>query len=522
MKSAQPNLQKPMKTAKLFKTLFVSGLAAFAVACAPKYDDTAVWDSINSLEARMDAMETVMDAYENNLFIKTVVQNDDGYTITFSDGSTAIIAHGNEGAQGAKGDKGEPGEPGTAGDTLIESIVVGATDVTFTLTNGDTFTIPIGSPLSIEFEVEDLVAMATYGTRDIHYTVTSSAQTVKVEALFSSDLYGTVTPDDASGKTGAIEVNTSYYIDKYSRMVVLVSDGDKVIMRGFSFEEAAIAIDDNATKSVTAAGGEVTLEFLSNVEYDVVIPTAAQSWISVVAPAQTRAMESHTVTLKVAANTGAARSAKVTVGNAAEYAVVEYTISQAAGGDAPEPEPGTIQEGTYEITYTSLYDGVEYSFNMDLTKYDDTYYQFSGDWFGLGLTNPVLLGEADMSAKTISFDGSDLYSGTVYHDGFGQIYYTMNSGAYYLAFFGSGDSGTDPIVMTFGDDGYMTTVSAFSWEVFDAATMDYLGGYEAVDGTATMSYVGASAAAAKAAATPRKPSGVTFVGKQVGIGVLAR
>jgi hypothetical protein len=334
-------------------------MAALAVACSTPYDDTELWNSVDELEQRMSAVESVLRAYNNNLFIETVTENTDGYVITFSDGSSATITNGKDGQDGADGkdgkdgidgqdgedgkdgidgqdgedgqdgndgEDGKDGQDGDDGDTLIESIEIGAEEVTFTLTDGRTFSIPIGAPLDIEFDAADLVVMSPSSTRNIGYTITSVTTPVVVEVNSSADIKAKVIPNGESSLIGEIQIKTGATIDEYSKVIVLVANGDKVIMRSLYFEEEGLQIVDNATKNAPAEGGEVALEFLSNVECEVVIPEDAQSWISV-AP-QTRALEEQTITLVLQPNTEYDRRAVVSVKSAYSSLAVEYTIEQ--------------------------------------------------------------------------------------------------------------------------------------------------------------------------------------------------
>ena len=114
------------------------------------YDDSAILDKIAEMEkehdemekehdemqAQIDAQQTLLDALANKLTITNIVQNTNGYTISFSDGTTATINNGKD------GDKGEDGEDG---DSFFAEVVVGTTDVTFTPADGTVVVIPLGS-----------------------------------------------------------------------------------------------------------------------------------------------------------------------------------------------------------------------------------------------------------------------------------------------------------------------------------------------------------------------------------------
>ena len=330
---------------KLFTTLSLA-VALLLSACSKAYDDSSVWDSIHSLEARMDAMEIVMRAYENKLFIDSVEPTSDGegYVITFSDGSSATITNGRDGqdgapgadgqdgqdgqdgAPGADGQDGQDGAPGADGETLIDSITIGENEVTFLLTDGRSFSIPLHAALSITFDRQDLLVMEAGEQRTIHFTVESYLPDVEIEALSSADLRVRVVRDSETALTGYLELEAASSPDDFSKVVVLVTNGERVIMRRFTFEQAGIVVADNLQKEVPAAGGEVTLEFFSNVPLVLEMSEGAQTWIRV---GDTRSMSHYMVPVIVSPNTGAPRQAQLTVSSRTMQVV--YTVTQEAG-----------------------------------------------------------------------------------------------------------------------------------------------------------------------------------------------
>ncbi|MBQ8916381.1 MAG: CotH kinase family protein, partial [Alistipes sp.] len=107
--------------------------------CSDSYDDAAIKEQLAELERRVEAAEAVIRAYENNLFIQSVTPLADGYEIRFSDGSKATIRNGKDGQPG------QPGQPGEKGDSWIKHVIIGDTGVTFEMTDGRSFTIPMAS-----------------------------------------------------------------------------------------------------------------------------------------------------------------------------------------------------------------------------------------------------------------------------------------------------------------------------------------------------------------------------------------
>lgn len=324
----------------------IAVIAVLCCACGKEYDDSELRNAVSSLEQRISAMETVMSAYKNKLLISSVSKTEDGYVIVFSDGSKAVVTNGRDGADGKPGKDGtdgnngadgKPGKDGTNGkdgvdgETLIESIVVGEDDVSFILTDGRKFSIPLLSSISISFNDSDLVVMDVNSTRMLRYEIKSNISDVNIDVVSSPDIKAKVVRDKDFQLSGYIEVKTGDIIDEYSKVIVFVSNGEKLIMRSITFEKAGLVIDDNAEKNISAKGGEVTLEFLSNVKCEVVITDDAKSWISV-AP-DTKSLTKRTITLIVKPNTGVSRSATVNVSGIddASKSILSYVVSQEAG-----------------------------------------------------------------------------------------------------------------------------------------------------------------------------------------------
>lgn len=81
------------------------------------YDDSDIWDAVENVSGRVDALEstttrlnsdlaamnTIVNALENRLSVTDVSSTPTGYEIKFSDGTSASINHGRDGATGATG-----------------------------------------------------------------------------------------------------------------------------------------------------------------------------------------------------------------------------------------------------------------------------------------------------------------------------------------------------------------------------------------------------------------------------------
>jgi hypothetical protein len=279
---------------------------------------------------------------------------------------------------------GKDGTNGGNGDSFFRDVTEDENNVYFTLADGTIISLPKGSQLEIEFDSGEQVAMAPGAVRELRYTVKSGLPDIDIEIFPSADITATLFADPASRKTGTIRITTGDAVTADSKVVVFVTNGNKVIMRRIQLEEGVLRITDNKLKSVPSEGGVVTLEFLSNVGYSVDIPEGARSWISVVP--QTRTLESYTVELKIEPNEELARVAEITVRSVDGYLPVQYTIEQAG------------KAGVFPYQTHYMYD----------------------DIIGGYTTKGALL-------KTWDYYGVDVSAGATYRDYLGQVVISENT-----------------------------------------------------------------------------------------------
>ncbi len=111
--------------------LFCATFLMLSLVGCTQFDDSRLWDAIDELEDaqkeledeqekmqdQLDAQQTLLNALANNLSIVSITPTEEGFLLTFSNGSTITVKHGEKGEQGDKGDKGDTGEKGDKGDT---------------------------------------------------------------------------------------------------------------------------------------------------------------------------------------------------------------------------------------------------------------------------------------------------------------------------------------------------------------------------------------------------------------------
>ena len=260
----------------------------------------------------------------------------------------------------AKGEDGQDGQGGQGGSSLFKSVTQDDNYVYFTLSDNSVITIAKSVELSIEFDLSAVGEVTINTEVEVPFAVASASESVDIEVVPTEDLTAEVVAYDSSRKSGHILIRTGSRHDAASKVIVLVSNGDKVIMKTIAVyvkaaeESAQLYIYNGATKSALASGGVITLAFMTNVACEAVIPEDV-SWLSL---DDTRALDYNSIKLRVAQNGGDRRSAKVKVQSLDGALSIEYTITQAAVSSSSTPDvddDGNIlgTPATHEIFYTS-------------------------------------------------------------------------------------------------------------------------------------------------------------------------
>lgn len=100
-----------------FLCLALSATVALAAMVGCSYNDTEIWNEIESVKDRVEtleeaviktnedivALQAIINALQKNIYVTSVTPTADGYTIQFSDGTTAEIKNGKDGENSTNG-----------------------------------------------------------------------------------------------------------------------------------------------------------------------------------------------------------------------------------------------------------------------------------------------------------------------------------------------------------------------------------------------------------------------------------
>ena len=285
-----------------------------AVSCSK--DDIGIEDpnkgqTTETVDEQQVAQTNIVVAAANSkAMVESITQSGSNYVVTFSDGSKAEITLKTKGSANA---------------VYVKSIVITDDQVTFTLTNGQVLILPQLYAMTVVFDNADLTVMGPNDSREVHYKVTSNFDDIKVEVNPSEGIQAEVIADKPS-QEGVIKITTGNEVPEGSNVIVFISNPGKTISQKIALEGAGLVVYNNSVKEVDSGGGTVRLEYLTNIDNELVIPEEYKDWIS---PANTRSLEYAYTDIMVEPNNMFNREAKVTLRGIDYDMEIEYTIVQA-------------------------------------------------------------------------------------------------------------------------------------------------------------------------------------------------
>lgn len=263
---------------------------------------------LDGLQEQIDALKSAQSAFEKRLYVTSVVKNDEGYQIFFSDGTSVVIPN-------------QP--PAETSDIFIRSINVEELVVSFILSNGEKFDIPLYAALSISFDNTESIVAEPEAVVDIGYTVSSRLTPVTVEVLSSPDIQARVLDSE-----NTIQIKFLKAVDEYSKVIVFASNGEKVVIKTLTFENAQMQVNPSDVMQFGSEGGTQDLSIITNLGYRLSVPEGDKNWLQYT---ETRAVTEHRGVVTVAPNESYdGRESIITIYGAGTKILSQISVQQSA------------------------------------------------------------------------------------------------------------------------------------------------------------------------------------------------
>ena len=195
-------------------------------------------------------------------------------------------------------------------DVIFSNVEVGEEYVTFTLTDGTSFKLPLEKPFALVF-AKTTVGIEPGKSVELAYTVEGADEATVVDAIATGAYVVEVKATDY--KSGAVKVTAPDPVVAGRALVWADNGKGKTSLKAISFEAgemSAVVVAGDAA-AVAPEGDKIEVAVTSNMVYEVKIEETAKTWIHLV---ETKAAETKTLVFELDANTtGAARSGKVEI-----------------------------------------------------------------------------------------------------------------------------------------------------------------------------------------------------------------
>lgn len=329
---------------------------------------------VEKINSNLTSLVTAVDALNNQDQIVSVEKLPavNGYTITFKKSGTITIYNGEKGLDGKNGTDGSDGKDGKSpvisisqdsdgkyywtldGEWLLvngqkvpataevtvpkikveDGKFLFSTNGTDWVVIGDAGTSGIGLIKNVREDVENNSVIIELSDREIvipkgqNFALVIKADEIGIKAGETVNVeYSLISADNAivralpengytvkvnpiSATKGQLSITAPSPVVDASILIVAVNGNGVMSGKILSIAEGKLDVKADATP-VPAEGGSVTVEITTNLDYEIVVPEAAKTWITLV---ETKALRTDNVTFAVAQNTEATqRTAEVEV-----------------------------------------------------------------------------------------------------------------------------------------------------------------------------------------------------------------
>ena len=184
---------------------------------------------------------------------------------------------------------------GADGDSFFKSVTETDDAVILVLADGTTITLDKEKALTIMFDTSEGLGILPGEKRTIGYTIAGGSESTLVKAIGQNGWKAKVIAKDASKGTLEIQAPETLTDDE---IIVLVSDGNRTIMRTISFEEGVIRSNIQSLV-IKGAGESVSVDLQSNLA---ISATSSAAWLSCSLKAATRSLAPYILEVSASKN----------------------------------------------------------------------------------------------------------------------------------------------------------------------------------------------------------------------------
>lgn len=392
---------------KTLKLIAVT-LAAAGLTFSCSYDDSELRDKVDNLDGRVTELEaivkdlntninslmTVVQALKDQVSITSVLPLEDGtgYSIDFSDGKHIEVINGTDGDTPIVSIKADTdgeyywtvngewildgenkipatsktripqirvengnfelsfdgenwqniGSAGSAG--IFKEVIPGEDSVIFILNEGEPIVIPLAQEFALNIEKVEFPVTAG-GFVNVPYTISACDEGTAIMAFatggFTAEIGYNFANDISSGNIGITCPNP---LTAGNVIVIATNSKGLTSARILSFEEGEFMASETGSTEFPAEGGSLTVYVHTNYDYNVIMPSDAQKWISY---SITKAVRDEFLILTIEPNTTPVkRTAEIKLRDNDFVVHYTFTITQdaAAAGEDQEGVHSSIED----------------------------------------------------------------------------------------------------------------------------------------------------------------------------------
>lgn len=356
------------------------------------------------MNSDLSALQTILTALQAKEYVEQITELNDGsgYTLTLSSGKTMTIRNGKDGQTPAisvrkdtdgiwywtldgewlLGDGGKKvaasakdgktpqlkisegywyvstdggkswaslGE--ATGDSFFRGVTVEADTISFELSDGTVIAIPLASAskFNITFDYDSVPVLEAGAVKTVNYSITKATDKTVVKTIAQNGWTAVV--NQKSNDSGEITVQAPNPIVP-SEILVFASDGEgQTVMAVLDCVKGSFSVAKTSYMT-EAGGGEINLSITTNMQYDIIIPDYAQSWISV--KETTKATTTEIETLVIQQNTNCQkRFATIKLSDNEGTTLQSVEILQEAAAFKGELSVTVTAEGTLSSAFSS-------------------------------------------------------------------------------------------------------------------------------------------------------------------------